>query len=79
MRSIAGGGKFRRQGDVASCERCRLGKFQHKSGFEPQSFNNIGAPEDHWRRTKKVSPWTSMTHIPGNMLERDWGENALDQ
>lgn len=61
---------------------CGQWKFQHESGYEPRSFNDTEVLKDHLRGTKKASPWISMTHIPGHMLEilkTVWGENVWDQ
>ncbi|KFZ22728.1 hypothetical protein V502_02792 [Pseudogymnoascus sp. VKM F-4520 (FW-2644)] len=60
---------------------CGQWKFQHESGFKPRSFNDTEVLKDHLRGTKKASPWISMTHIPGHMLEilkTIWDENIND-
>lgn len=60
---------------------CGQWKFQHKSGFEPRGFNDTEALKDHLRGTKIASPWISITHTPGHMLEilkTMWHKNAED-
>ncbi|KAH7370236.1 hypothetical protein BKA65DRAFT_589619 [Rhexocercosporidium sp. MPI-PUGE-AT-0058] len=60
------------------------GEWNSEHGFEPEprSFDDVESLKTHLRGTKTASPWVSMTHIPGQMLEilkQTWGDDALDQ
>lgn len=48
---------------------CGQWKFEQEPGFEPRGFDNIEALKDHLRGVEIASPWISITHIPGQMLE----------
>jgi len=61
---------------------CGQLKFEQESESEPRRFNDVEALKGHLRGFEIASPWISMTHIPGQMLEilkQNWGDNARDR
>ena len=61
---------------------CGQWEFEQKLEVKRQSFNDVEMLKDHLRGTKRASPWISMTHIPGHMLEilkQEWDDNTRDQ